>query len=213
MKIIGVGLPRTGTLTLHDVLSQLGFGPCYHTKEMVEKPDHVEHWMRAYAGEPIDPRAVFADYQATTDAPGCFFWRELIREYPDAKVILSIRDAQSWYKSMSGTVLRQDLFDASADPVLGRLHRLAQTTFDHAFGDRRDEAHLTEVFHRHNGEVRREVPDGRLLVYDVRQGWAPLCEFLGVDIPDTPFPWLNNAAEYVEKVTERRDRLGNEHSG
>ncbi|MCX5241309.1 sulfotransferase family protein [Streptomyces prunicolor] len=207
MKIIGVGFPRTGTVTLYEALNQLSLGPCYHTKEMINKPDHIEHWVQVYEGGPIDPHAIFAGYQATADAPGCFFWRELIREYPEAKVILSIRDAQTWYRSMSDTVLRQDLLDKSADPVLAGLRRLALAMFDHVFDNRRDEAHLTAVFNRHNAEVQREVPADRLLVYEVTQGWAPLCEFIGVDSPVTPFPWLNNTAEYVDKAEKHRRSL------
>ncbi|KPI15580.1 hypothetical protein OK074_2025 [Actinobacteria bacterium OK074] len=207
LKIIGAGLPRTGTLTLHRALSQLGFGPCYHTKEITEKLDHIERWIQAYAGQPLDPRALFAGYRATTDAPGCFFWRELVRAYPDARVILSTRDVHAWYASMRNTVLRQELLDHADDPVLAELHRLARATLDHAFGDRRDEAHLTEVFHRHNSEVCEGISADRLLVYDVREGWEPLCAFLGVNPPDTPFPWLNDTAQYVAKAQARRRSL------
>lgn len=213
MKTIGVGFPRTGTVTLYEALNQLGFGPCYHTKEMVQKPGHIEHWLQVYQGAPIDPRTVFAGYRATADAPGCFFWRDLVREYPDAKVILSIRDARSWYRSMGATILRPDLLDRSDDPVLDGLRRLALAMSDRIFDNRRDEAHLTAVFDRHNDEVRREVPADRLLVYDVRQGWEPLCAFLGVDPPAAPFPWLNNTAEFVGNAEKHRRSLGNGHGG
>ena len=213
MKILGVGFPRTGTVTLYEALNQLGLGPCYHTKEMVRKPGHIDHWVRVYEGAPVDARTVFAGYRATADAPGCFFWRELIREYPDAKVVLTVRTAQSWYRSMSDTILRQDLLDASADPALDGLNRLARAMSDRVFDGRRDEAHLTAVFNRHNAEVRRDVPADRLLVYEAGQGWEPLCAFLGVVPPATPFPWLNNTAEFVGKAEKHRRSLGNEHLG
>jgi Sulfotransferase domain len=226
MKIIGVGFPRTGTVTLYEALNRLGFGPCYHTKEMVRKPGHIDHWIRVYEGGPIEPRTVFAGYQATTDAPGCFFWRELLREYPDAKIILSTRDARSWYTSMSATILRDDLLAepgeaaargeaagpaGSADPVLAGLRRLARAMSDRIFDGRRDEAHLTAVFDRHNAEVRSEVPADRLLVYEVRQGWDPLCAFLGVRPPTTPFPWLNNTAEFVGNAEKHRRSSAADH--
>ncbi|BBB01320.1 hypothetical protein RVR_8682 [Actinacidiphila reveromycinica] len=214
MEIIGVGFPRTGTSTLRQALNLLGLGPCYHTREMILHPGHIDHWARVYDGGPIDARRVLAGYRATADAPGCFYWRELAAEFPEAKLVLSVRDAHAWYASMTATILRDDLFNDllddragpadPADPVLAGLRRLARAMADHVFSGRRDEAHLTAVFDRHNAAVRREVPAERLLVYEVDQGWGPLCAFLGVEPPSAPFPWLNDTAEFVSKAERHR---------
>lgn len=203
MKVIGAGLPRTGTAALRDALVRLGFGPCYHTSEILDRLDHVGPWLAAYEGEPV-PYELFAGYQATADAPSCFFWRALIDEYPQAKVILTVRDARSWYQSMLTTLLRRDRFGPSPDPVLAALRELALATFTHVYGPDNDEDRLTALFHRHNAEVRATVPADRLLIYEVADGWAPLCAFLGVPVPEEPFPWRNSSAEWASRVDRRR---------
>ena len=203
MKVIGAGLPRTGTATLRDALVLLGLGPCYHTSEILDQLDHIGGWLAAYEGGPV-PYEVFAGYQATADAPSCFFWRELISEYPRAKVILTMRDARSWYTSMAKTLLRRDRFTPSADPVLAGLRELALATFKHVYGPDNDEDRLTALFHRHNAEVRATVPADRLLIYEAGQGWPPLCEFLGVPVPEQPFPRRNSSTEWADQVDRRR---------
>jgi len=205
VRIIGAGLPRTGTSTLCAALDRLGLGPCYHARETLRRLDHIGQWLAAYDGGPV-PYRLLAGYQVTTDAPSCFFWRELTGEYPRAKVILTVRDAGSWYRSTIRTVLRQDLYPASADPALAGLRQLAQAANKYFYRADTEEAPLVERFHRHNAEVRAAVPADRLLVYEVAQGWPPLCEFLGVPVPDTPFPWLNSTAEYAAKIEQRRTR-------
>jgi hypothetical protein len=206
MKVIGAGFPRTGTSTLQTVLNQLGFGPCYHMREVVEHPDHADRWVAGLAGEPIDLQAALAGYESTTDAPGCHFWRELRELYPDAKVLLSLRDPAKWYQSMIKTVLNEDLFQDLDSTGATGARRLAPMMFDRVFGSSRDEAHLTEVFNEHNAAVRREVPADKLLVYDVSEGWEPLCAFLEVPVPDEPFPWLNDSASFVRTVEEFQQR-------
>jgi hypothetical protein len=217
VELIGAGLPRTGTSTLREVLVRLGFGPCCHTSELVGYPERIGWWTEAFRGErPIDLRAALAGFRSTTDAPSCFYWRELLAEFPAAKVILTERDPHAWFMSMTKTVLRQDLFadrsdsdgaGGSADArgsVLRGLHELAEAMHDAVFGQRRDEEWLTGLFARHNAAVRREVPADRLLVYEVSQGWEPLCAFLGVPVPDERFPWLNDSAEFVARLQRHR---------
>ncbi len=207
MKVIGAGFPRTGTSTQQTVLAQLGFDPCYHMRTVVEHPEHVDPWIAAYSGEKIDLRPIFAGYQATTDAPGCYFWRELMETYPDAKVLLSVRDPEKWYQSMIKTVLNEDLFTDpdNGNPALA-VRRLAPVIFDRMFGSSREKDHLIDVFHRHNAAVQREVPPEKLLVYEVSDGWEPLCEFLEVAVPDEEFPWLNDSASFARMVAEFRQR-------
>lgn len=205
MKVIGAGFPRTGTTTQQAVLNQLGFGPCYHMRElMFEHPEHAAGWEAAFTGQPYDLAKLFAGYQSTTDSPGCHFWRELLTANPDAKVVLSVRDPEKWYESMMATVLNTDLFDkvTQQDPRLADRRRLPEVMFGKIFGSSREKAHLIEIYERHNAEVRAGVPADQLLVYEVRQGWEPLCAFLGVPVPDEPYPHLNDSASLVEAINQ-----------
>ena len=212
MKVIGAGFGRTGTMSLKVALEELGFGPCYHMVEVFEHPEHVGFWERAWCGKPVDWDGFFADYEATVDWPACTFYAELLERHPDAKVLLSVRDPEKWYESTRSTIY--ELGRISTGSPLSRLSfallsRLVfgtfktgqgpmteeivwQGTFDGKFEDKH---RAIEVFNRHNEEVRRRVPEGQLLIYEVKEGWGPLCEFLGVKAPDKPFPRLNDAAE------------------
>jgi hypothetical protein len=200
VKVIGAGFGRTGTTSLAAALERLGFVKCHHMKEIVRDHGQAAAWMAAYRGEPVDWHTLLADYQATTDWPSCHFYRELMSEYPDAKVVLTIRDPERWYDSV-----RETIFPLSAEAprwfcrFIPRIHALLTLT-DHniwngEFGGRfRDRAHAIAVFNAHIEEVERTVPPERLLVYSVKQGWGPLCEFLDVPVPDEPFPHLNERA-------------------
>ena len=211
LEVIGAGFGRTGTLSLKAALEELGFDPCYHMSEVFENPEHIETWDAAANGEPVDWERVLGDYKATVDWPGCSFYKEFMRKYPDAKVLLSVRDPDRWYESVSATIYNirrmstASPFTAAVFAVAGvfvpRLKRGARMVenliwegaFDGRFEDRR---HATEVFERHNAEVIESVPKDRLLVYEVKEGWGPLCEFLEVEAPDKPFPHLNDSANF-----------------
>lgn len=203
MKIIGAGFPRTGTMSQKGALTELGFGPCYHMIEVIEQPEQADGWADAFTGKPYDLDALLEGYESTVDAPGCFFWRELLDKHPEAKVLLSVRDPHTWYESMISTVLNPELTQNSPMQDQDR-RRMANAMMDRVFGNRRDEDHLTEVFTKHNEQVQREVPASQLLVYEVKQGWEPLCAFLGVDVPDTPFPKVNDRAAFHARIEEMR---------
>jgi hypothetical protein len=207
MKVIGAGFPRTGTSTQQAALNQLGFGPCYHMREVMEHPDHADDWIAAFTGQPYDLTKLFAGYQATTDSPGCHFWRELLAANPDAKVLLSVRDPEKWYESMINTVLNPELFNtmreiAKNDPAMAKRRQLPEVLFDTIFGSSREKEHLIAVYERHNAEVRAGVPADQLLVYEVKQGWEPLCAFLGVPVPDEPYPHLNDSANFAQNISQ-----------
>ena len=212
MKLIGAGFGRTGTTSLKAALEKLGLDPCYHMTEVFAHPAHADFWVRAWHGEPVDWEGVIGGYEATVDWPACTFYEELMERYPEAKVLLSVRDPERWYDSTRGTIyeltrmtegstISRLIFGVVGLLVFGgftgRRSSLAndliwQGTFDGKFEDR---AYAMEVFERHNEEVKRRVPHDRLLVYEVREGWGPLCEFLGVPVPDEPFPRLNDTAQ------------------
>jgi hypothetical protein len=197
-------------MSLKVALETLGFGPCYHMIEVFEHPEHVGFWEAAWRDEPVDWNTVLGGYEATVDWPACAFYEELLQRHPDAKVLLSVRDPDRWYESTRNTIYEMSKIIAGSRlsrvifafvglfvPGVFEIGRMTtEIVWQGAFGGKfEDKRHAIEVFNRHNEEVRRRVPQERLLVYDVKEGWGPLCEFLGVEEPDQPFPRLNDAAE------------------
>lgn len=200
---------RTGTLSLKAALERLGFGPCYHMREVIDHPDHIQLWAAVAGGEAVPWERMLGGYQATVDWPACTFWRELAAAYPTAPVLLSVRDPGRWYESMLSTVYRVSTWARTASgegvpPHMRQLGEMVQAlVWEGTFGGRfEDRAHAIDVFERHIDEVRRGLPAERLLVYEVGQGWAPLCAFLGVPEPDEPFPHLNDSASFQARVQE-----------
>ncbi len=180
---------------------RLGFERCHHMHELLSEPAQARQWMAAYRGERVDWRALLRGYRATTDWPSCTFYRELTREFPDAKVVLTVRDPDRWYDSVSETIfplsVNMPRWFAVVARGMGAISAVAQQniwggTFSGRF---RDRAHARAVFVAHIEEVQRTVPPERLLVFDVKQGWEPLCAFLEVPVPDEPFPRLNERAK------------------
>jgi hypothetical protein len=203
IKVIGAGLGRTGTLSLKLALEELGFSKCYHMTEVLAHREDVRVWDAAARGEPVDWDALFRGYQATVDWPGCSFYQELLRHYPEAKVVLTVRDPEKWYESARQTIysVRQvfpswvRLLNPRMRFFLRMVDRLIWAgTFQERFEDK---PFAIAVFNQHNEHVRHVVPPERLLVYEVKEGWGPLCAFLGVPVPDgKPFPHVNDAAEF-----------------
>ena len=189
LQVIGAGLGRTGTLTLKHALEQLGFGPCYHMVELFPNPGHIPLWRQAVEGKP-DWDAIFAGYRSTTDYPGCVFWRELVARYPDAKIVLTVRDPDAWFESTQATV-----FAPGRDAPPGSPFATAFDIIHMIHRDLNDRASMIADFKRHNEAVIAGVPAARLLVFEAAQGWEPLCRFLGVPAPATPFPRANSREE------------------
>lgn len=204
LKVIGTGFGRTGTQSLKFALEQIGFGPCYHMMEVFPRPQHVDEWAKAARGERIDWDALFQGFAATVDWPSTYFWRELIEHYPQAKIIHTERDPEVWYKSFSSTIQEALGFDAAPEmrawsEMVRRL--ITQNTFG---GDTSKEGVL-KAYVAHNAEVRRVIPAARRLDFDVAQGWEPLCRYLGVSVPATPFPKMNSTAEFRARWEKRRE--------
>ena len=202
IMVIGAGFGRTGTLSLKTALEQLGLGPCHHMVELFKHPEQIPVWDAATDGAPVDWEALLAGYRSIVDWPGCHFWRELVDRYPGAKVVLTVRDPAGWYRSASDTIFRFMQEKPKDDPAYQAQWRLArkmilQQTFG---GSTADPELAMEVLKMHDAEVKRTVPDDRLLVYEVKQGWAPLCAFLGLPVPDTPFPKSNTTEEFLARA-------------
>jgi Sulfotransferase domain len=198
LKIIGAGFGRTGTLSLKHALEELGFSPCYHMSELFDKPGVDAQWDAIVSGGPADWPTIFKGYQATVDWPACTFYKELMQIYPHAKVLLSVRDPEKWYDSVASTIYRvSHLNPDHARTTHGHMvHTLIwQGTFDNRFEDK---DYAIAVFLRHNEEVKQYVPAEKLLVYEVKEGWEPLCAFLGVEAPaGKPFPHDNDRANFL----------------
>lgn len=203
LKVIGAGFGRTGTESLKRALEMLGFGPCHHMYEILPDPDAYGAWERMVHGEePANWDALYNGYSAAVDWPTCSFWQELSAYYPDAKVILSVRSADSWYRSYEKTIL--EVFrmrkDADQTRTMG-YHLIANQTFGGRFDD---PDHVKSVFEAHNQSVIDGVPPERLLVYNLGAGWGPLCSFLGVPVPEAPYPSGNAADEFHERNAKAR---------
>jgi hypothetical protein len=202
LKVIGAGLGRTGTMSLKLALERLGLGPCYHMAELIMNPERTPLWIAAADGKP-DWEAVFAGYSSTTDYPACLYWRELAAAYPNAKVILTKRDREKWFESTQATIFS----DAMTARILGSpIEPFFRRTVWRDFGDRiHDRAFMTAYFDEHNAAVEDGFASKRLLVYDVAEGWGPLCEFLDVPVPDSPYPKVNSREEMQARMANAGD--------
>lgn len=202
LEIIGAGFGRTGTNSLKLALEHLGFGPCHHMFEVRDNPEQLSNWEAAARGEAVDWAKVFNGYRSQVDFPGARYWRELARHFPKAKVILTVRDPDEWFESVQATILQ---FLAARGkhpaPYVNAIAEMAQQTVAvQVFNDRLAERdHAIKVFKRHIAEVQAEIPADRLLTFDLRDGWQPLCDFLGVDVPGIPFPKTNSSKQFGEE--------------
>jgi hypothetical protein len=162
--------------------------------EMFADPAHVPGWIDAIEGGPVDWRLLLSRYQAIVDWPGCSFWREISASYPDALVLLSLRDPESWYRSASSTIFLT--FDREPPPDLRPWTNAMRKLLHDRFSDKFDDpTAMMDAFQRHNDAVRREVPAARLLEWRPEDGWEPICHRLGRPVPEEPFPVTNTASE------------------
>lgn len=217
MKVIGAGLPRTATTSQAIAYEMLGFGPCYHMRDVFMDMDKgLTQWEAVVSGRP-DWEGIFGDAQSTCDWPGARYYKELLDHYPDSKVVLSVRSAESWVRSMRDTIwaiyfgesVMHHLCEARAllDPVWKRFMDLMTVmTWEDprgALGPPEatfDDAGLAAAMERWNDRVKADVPADRLLVWEPREGWGPLCEFLEVSVPDEPVPNVNDTAAFKEGI-------------
>jgi hypothetical protein len=214
IKLIGAGLPRTATLTQKQAFEQLGLGPCYHWVNVLADLDHVELWDQAMDGQ-APWEQIFGDAQSSADWPGGYFYRELMEAYPDAKVLLSVRDPESWEPSFRETIVEMTFGNslmpllaharAAVDPKFERYLELVDRMFwgsQGTFSQGHEPEQLMEQMVAHHERVKREVPADRLLVWEAREGWGPLCEFLEVPVPDDPFPHANDRETFLGRVID-----------
>lgn len=202
LDIIGPGFGRTGTSSLKTALEHLGYGPAHHMFEVRDTPGQLAHWQALARRETPDWNSVFAGYRSQCDWPGARFWRELAAFYLDAKIVLTVRDPDEWYDSFSATILRlMQSRESIDDPHLRGLVDMGQVLIEtDVFNGRvADRSYAIAKFKAHNAEVQAAFPASRLLVFDVREGWEPLCRFLGCDVPAISFPKLNSSKQFTEQ--------------
>lgn len=217
IKIIGAGFPRTGTNTLRESLTMLGYVKTYHMKELLVHPENLQHWTKLRETGTTDWDELYNGYKATVDFP-CYPWyKEHMKRYPDAKVILSTRPFEKWHDSVYSTIWQaQNPSEeqrlemgkkVQASPRLQKVMKVMQfgkqaIMEDHFQGRFLDKEFAKEIFDRHHEEVKAHVPADKLLVYDVAEGWGPLCEFLGKPEPGEPLPHTNKKEDFKEMLHE-----------
>jgi hypothetical protein len=203
ISVIGAGLGRTGTMSFKNAMDILGLGPCYHMYEVIQNPEAIAFWARAGAGDLGDLAEIFSGYRSTCDWPSARWYREQAERWPDAKVVLTVRDPDAWFRSTQATIFAQ-----RGDPppeMAPFVDMVTKVIFNQLGEGRHDRDKAVAFYERHNEEVKRTIPAERLLVYETASGWEPLCEFLGVPIPEEPFPKVNTTEEFQQRI---RDRIG-----
>ncbi len=201
LKVIGAGFGRTGTRSLKTALEELGYVRCYHMVEIVKNPSHLKRWADIMQGGNADWDSLFQGYQAAMDWPVAAYYKDLMNVYPEAKVILTVRDPDSWYRSIMTTLYQAGRgFFGRVTRIIPSVHQfltaMEKAIWQGVFHNRlEDKAHAVEVFKNHIEEVKRVVPRERLLIFEARHGWEPLCAFLNEPVPvDKPYPHKNKGA-------------------
>lgn len=191
LSLIGAGFGRTGTDSMRLALTMIGMGPCHHMKEVIDSPEQTRLWRALVDGEAADWDHIFSGYRSSVDWPSAYYWRELSDYYPNAKILLTLRSAESWYESMSKTIFK--VIAKSTDPESLGVSLIGNKIFDGRWDDK---DHALAVYKRNITNVKAAFPDKRLLVYELGSGWEPLCAFLNKPVPDRPFPRANSAQEF-----------------
>ena len=216
LKVIGAGLPRTATMTQKVALEILGFGPCYHMANVWGDLGTVPRWHEAFLGR-RDWDDIFEEFQAAVDWPASFYYRDLMEAYPDAKVLLSVRSGESWELSMENTIWGTFYGDMLVHDLSTAWGRVDQKWADYitlmkAMWEKigllagefegTGTGTMARAMERYNEEVKATVPADRLLVWSPSDGWAPLCEFLEVPVPEIQLPHINDTNGYTLGVID-----------
>ena len=201
LKVIGAGFGRTGTLSLKTALEQLGYSPCHHMSEVPKDFSQIDLFLRAANGEKVNWDVVFHGFEAAVDWPAAAYYEELANEYPDAKIILGVRDPEAWYESVKTTIF---LIPSSFPRWLRKLVPLSnkfiemieKTVWENELNGRfEDKEQTIEVFLERIEAVKEKIPSERLLVHRATDGWDPLCQFLNVPVPEQNYPWVNEGRQ------------------
>ena len=189
-------------------LEQLGFGPSFHMIDVARRPELLPDWQAAVDGEAVEWATLFEGWESTVDWPACTFWEEIWAAFPDAKVLLSVREEEAWYASCAKSIhasaqaaAKGELEGGTVEVSAEAMKMINGLIWDGTFEGRFDDKDFAiGVYRAHNDYVQSKVPADRLLVYEVKEGWGPLCEFLEVAVPDGPMPHLNDATSFRAMV-------------
>lgn len=205
MHVIGLGVGRTGTYSLKLAINRLGFGPSHHMEEVLHnRPIQVPLWTAALSGQP-DWDAIYDGYRSAVDWPTAGFFRELSEVFPSARFVLTHRSAESWAESFSATIYKLLAGRGQAPDGMQAWLGMAAGVIDRTgFPMGLEPPDLMKAFTAHTNAVRETIPSDQLLVYEVKEGWGPLCDFLEVPVPDEPFPRTNDRGEFWELVEAGR---------
>lgn len=189
---------RTGTASLKVALETLNIGRCYHMSEVLKNPEYTKGWINAAEGN-ADWEMIFSGYSATVDNPGCNFWKELSAYYPEAKVILTIRDANKWFDSTNETIHSIEFARFIKNSPFGEM--IQKTIWDKVRNRMQDREYMVDFFTKRTKEILTSIATEKLLVYQVSDGWEPLCKFLDVPVPNIDFPHINSRNETKELLS------------
>ncbi|KAL0093585.1 P-loop containing nucleoside triphosphate hydrolase protein [Phycomyces blakesleeanus] len=212
IKILGAGYGRTGTLSLCLALDQLGYNTHHMAKVITDPSQDPDLFRDAYLfpEDPVDWDNVFKGYDAAVDWPAVAFFEKLLKEYPDAKVILTERDPDQWYTSASKTIREWPGVDDTWPEHILRARRMAKTIV--CDGELRgkgfqDKQRMIDQFTRHSQRVKEIVRPENLLVMQLGEGWSRLCAFLGKEVPDLPWPHANKGDDFEKLIVLKRDQF------
>eukprot|EP00042_Codosiga_hollandica_P028246 m.147074 g.147074 ORF g.147074 m.147074 type:complete len:223 (+) comp52722_c0_seq7:180-848(+) len=197
-------------MSLRAAFLQLGLGPCYHMEEVFDHAtSHGKFWLDAFAHRDVDFKKFLSGYGSGCDCPIAMFYSQLATEFPDAKFVLTVRDPDSWVKSVHSTiyVLSMDWsmrVVSTFVPFMNTFRDVTMRCFDQLQCDLTDHKAMVKAFAAHNASVKACIPADRLLVFEAKEGWGPLCRFLGVAEPTTPFPHINDSAVFQGYVWKMR---------
>lgn len=215
LKIIGAGGPRTGTASLKSALEIIGYGKCYHMEGLFNNPDEVKYWHELFETGSTDFETLFNGYQSSVDFPGYMVYKDLLKQYPEAKVILTLRDGDDWYESIQNTayavtpktisqklsMMKKMLFSARFRKMAKVFKLLKKYLWKTQYkGNFPNKAETLAIYNRFNEEVREFLPKEQLLEFKISEGWEPLCKFLDVPVPNVPFPHKNKRKEFKEQI-------------
>lgn len=205
LNVIGTGVGRTGTYSLKLAINELGLGPCHHMEEvLLNMPTQLPMWVAAANGKP-DWTAIYEGYLSAVDWPTAGFFQELGAAFPKAKFVLTVRSPESWAESFSATIYKLLAGKEHAPKDMHAWLDWAETVIvKTGFPGGLDVAGLVKAFNAHTEAVKEAIPANQLLVFQVKEGWAPLCAFVGVPVPDKPFPRTNDRGEFWDRVSGKK---------
>lgn len=202
LKVIGTGFGRTGTDSMRDALDLLGFGPCHHMRELLRDSVQKQEWRRLAVSAVPDWSRVLGGYRSCVDWPSAHYWPQLADTFPEAKVILTWRSAESWWRSFEQTILPRLLADTETEETAPGSQLISLRVFG---GRPLTREHCLAVYEANVAAVRARIAPDRLLVFELGEGWDKLCRFLGTPVPATAFPHRNTASDFQAFTAERTE--------